>query len=156
MSRIDIIGQNGNDGLHYGAAPADPIVESVRSKLLSRSTVGIAKYGTTLMRDDLSRLDWLKHAQEEAMDLANYLEVLIQQEEAAKSAGSWLDLDTVRADLANHMNSFANKRHGLDAALMHVVEQAYQKGIADASKVPVAVSSAGYLSHPNPDTVNPC
>ena len=45
-----------------------------------RSEVGIAKYGKTLMRDDLSCLDWLRHAQEEAMDMANYLEVLIQGE----------------------------------------------------------------------------
>lgn len=67
-----------------------------------------------------------------------------------------LDLNQVRADFAQYLASNANKRHSLDAALMHVVEQAYQKGISDASKVPVAVSSAGYLSRPNPDTVNPC
>lgn len=59
----------------------DPIVDSVRSKLLTRSQVGLQKYGTALNRTDLSTLDWLRHAQEEAMDLANYLEVLIQQEE---------------------------------------------------------------------------
>ena len=76
MSRIDIIGQNGNDGMHY----TDPIVEAVRAKFLNRSTVGLRKYGVGLDRGDLSRLDWLRHAQEEAMDLANYLEVLIQKE----------------------------------------------------------------------------
>ena len=59
----------------------DPIVEAVRAKLLHRSQVGIAKYGVTLARPDLTRLDWLRHAQEEALDLANYLEVLIQQEQ---------------------------------------------------------------------------
>jgi len=59
----------------------DPIVEAVREKLLTRSQVGIQKYGTMLSRNDLSTLDWLRHAQEEALDLANYLEVLIQQEE---------------------------------------------------------------------------
>jgi hypothetical protein len=62
----------------------DPIVESVRAKLLSRSKVGICKYQTTLDRPDLTRLEWLTHAQEEAMDLANYLEVLIQQEMETK------------------------------------------------------------------------
>ena len=61
---------------------ADPIVERVRAKLRERSMAGIEKYGTQLTRTDLSRLDWLRHAQEEAMDLANYLEVLIQREEA--------------------------------------------------------------------------
>jgi hypothetical protein len=62
----------------------DAIIEAVRAKLLSRSQAGIAKYGTTLERTDLTRLQWLHHAQEEAMDLANYLEVLIQQETETK------------------------------------------------------------------------
>jgi len=52
----------------------DPHVESVRA-------VGIAKYGTTTARTDLSRLDWLRHAQEEALDLAVYLQRLIADEE---------------------------------------------------------------------------
>jgi hypothetical protein len=64
----------------------DPIVEAVRKKLLERSQTGIKKYGTMLNRSDLSRLDWLRHAQEEALDLANYLEVLIQQEERKAKA----------------------------------------------------------------------
>ncbi len=59
----------------------DPVVEQVRQKLLTRSQVGISKYGTTLQRPDLTRLDWLRHAQEEALDLANYLQVLINEEE---------------------------------------------------------------------------
>jgi len=59
----------------------DPIVEAVRAKLLSRSQAGIAKYGTTLDKANLSQLEWLRHAQEEALDFANYLEVLIQDEE---------------------------------------------------------------------------
>jgi len=59
----------------------DPIVESVRAKLLGRSQVGLKKYGVGLDRQDLSRIEWLRHAQEEAMDFCNYLEVLIQAEE---------------------------------------------------------------------------
>jgi hypothetical protein len=58
----------------------DRHVESVRAKMFARSQAGVNKYGVNLERTDLSRLDWLRHAQEEAMDLANYLEVLIQQE----------------------------------------------------------------------------
>lgn len=60
----------------------DPVVEQVRAKLLTRSQAGIAKYCTKLDRQDLTRLDWLRHAQEEALDLANYLQVLINAEEA--------------------------------------------------------------------------
>ena len=69
------------DGIITSLKPKqDSIVESVRQKLLERSQAGINKYNTTLERNDLSTLDWLIHAQEEAMDLANYLEVLIQKE----------------------------------------------------------------------------
>jgi hypothetical protein len=56
----------------------DPIVEKVRQKLLDRSQVGIAKYGCTMERDDLTVLDFLKHHQEELMDAAIYVERLIR------------------------------------------------------------------------------
>lgn len=54
------------------------VEDAVAEKLLKRAEVGLAKYGVTMERTDLSRLDWLIHAQEEAMDLAVYLERLIQ------------------------------------------------------------------------------
>ena len=60
------------------------IESSVVSKILKRSNQGFEKYGTTMEREDLSRLDWLKHAQEEAMDLAVYLEKLIDEEQKKK------------------------------------------------------------------------
>jgi len=63
----------------------DPIVDNVLVKLLVRSQEGIQKYGCTLADNKLSRLQWLTHAQEEALDLANYLEVLIQNETIASS-----------------------------------------------------------------------
>jgi hypothetical protein len=61
---------------------SDKHVEAVIFKLRQRSEAGLVKYGVTLERNDLSRLDWLRHAQEEALDLANYLQVLINQEES--------------------------------------------------------------------------
>jgi hypothetical protein len=54
----------------------DTIVLSVMTKFYERSKVGIEKYNTTLDRDDLSPLEWLNHAQDEAMDLCLYLERL--------------------------------------------------------------------------------
>ena len=57
-------------------------IEAVRQKMLERSQRGLIKYGVSLERDDLSTLDWLRHAQEEAMDLAAYLQVLIDKEES--------------------------------------------------------------------------
>jgi hypothetical protein len=57
-----------------------PTVEAVRAKLSARAALGLGKYGVTLADAGLTRLAALQHAQDEAMDLANYLEVLIQQE----------------------------------------------------------------------------
>ena len=54
----------------------DSIVESVIKQFKDRSNVGIAKYGTTMDRKDLSTLEWLNHAQQEAMDFCLYLEKL--------------------------------------------------------------------------------
>lgn len=51
----------------------DSIVESVRQDLLDRSEVGIKKYNTTLDRDDLTTVEFIQHALEEAMDLSLYL-----------------------------------------------------------------------------------
>ena len=51
----------------------DKIVEAVREDLLRRSEVGIKKYDTTLDRTDLSLKEWLEHAYNECLDMANYL-----------------------------------------------------------------------------------
>jgi hypothetical protein len=58
----------------------DSIVESVINQFKERSSVGINKYGVTLDRTDLTRLEWLNHAQQEAMDMILYLEKLKQYE----------------------------------------------------------------------------
>ena len=56
------------------------IEDAVIIKIAKRSITGVEKYGTTMERKDLSRKEWLIHAQEEAMDLGVYLERLIQEE----------------------------------------------------------------------------
>jgi hypothetical protein len=65
------------------------IEEQVCFKILKRSEVGEKKYGTTMERQDLNRLEWLKHAQEEAMDLAVYLQKLIELEEQKPFRYEW-------------------------------------------------------------------
>jgi len=54
----------------------DKNVLRVMARFAERSNVGIRKYNTTLERNDLSTLEWLTHAQEEAMDFVLYLERL--------------------------------------------------------------------------------
>ncbi len=63
----------------------DHVVEAVRDDLLARSQVGIAKYGVTLERKDLSLRDWLQHAYEETLDQANYLKRAIMEIDDAKN-----------------------------------------------------------------------
>lgn len=60
--------------------PRDKHVEAVKAKLRDRMRAGLRKYGVTTERTDLTRKQWLIEAQNEAMDLAVYLERLIQEE----------------------------------------------------------------------------
>lgn len=62
----------------------DKIIESVMWKMKTRSEVGISKYNTTLQDSKETMLDFLRHAQMEAMDLSAYLETLIQRIENGK------------------------------------------------------------------------
>jgi len=55
----------------------DPIVLSVVSQLLSRSKLGIEKYGTTLEQNNTD--DFLQHLKEELMDATLYIEKLQTQ-----------------------------------------------------------------------------
>jgi len=56
------------------------IEDEVCNKIKARSDVGKKKYGVTMEEENLTRLEWLIHAQEEAMDLAVYLQKLIEME----------------------------------------------------------------------------
>lgn len=54
------------------------IEDAVAKKIQDRAETGKNKYGVTMERNDLTSVEWLKHAQEEAMDLAVYLEKIIR------------------------------------------------------------------------------
>ena len=56
----------------------DSIVDAIIDEHIKRAEMGREKYGQTLDRTDLSVLEYLQHAKEEAMDLALYLEKTIQ------------------------------------------------------------------------------
>ena len=58
------------------------IEDSVCNKIQQRAILGLTKYGITLADPNnphTEELAILRHAQEEAMDLCNYLEVRMQQ-----------------------------------------------------------------------------
>lgn len=53
------------------------IEDEVCRLIQARADFGLNKYGVSVERTDLSEIDWLKHARDEAMDLAVYLTRLI-------------------------------------------------------------------------------
>jgi hypothetical protein len=56
----------------------DAVVEANRKLLLDRSNFGINKYGVTLEKSSLTEMQLVQHALEEALDLANYLQGILQ------------------------------------------------------------------------------
>ena len=71
---IESIKEKIENKVPFKGQTSDSIVNSVISEFISRSNVGLEKYGTTLDREDLSLIDWVQHAQEEMMDGILYLE----------------------------------------------------------------------------------
>lgn len=57
------------------------IEDEVCKKIQSRAEVGKEKYGVTMETAPLTKIEWLIHAQQEAMDLAVYLQKIIEMEE---------------------------------------------------------------------------
>lgn len=75
----DLFAQMRNDldaaeSISATATAKDCVVEANRQLLLERSNVGVSKYGTTLANSKLTLDEFHRHALEEALDLANYLQ----------------------------------------------------------------------------------
>lgn len=71
------------------------IEDSVCNKIQERAAFGFIKYGVTLAdptNPHTEELAILRYAQEEAMDLANYLEVRIQQIAGSSETSGILNL----------------------------------------------------------------
>ena len=66
----------------------DTITPALQAELEARAAVGMTKYGISVSDRPLSRLEWLQHAKEEALDLAVYLQRLIEDEKRA-GGGFW-------------------------------------------------------------------
>ena len=73
------------------------IEDEVCKKIAQRAEVGKSKYGVTMETAPLSRLEWLIHAQEEAMDLAVYLQKLIEIEGGMKAPPFAVQIQNLRA-----------------------------------------------------------
>lgn len=102
----------------------DSNVEAVRTKLRDRMRAGLRKYGVTTERTDLTRKQWLTHAQEEAMDLAVYLERILSDSEELQrrveiSKDSMIEYDlelTALRSKFNGLKEYAEHKSGCDRA----------------------------------------
>jgi hypothetical protein len=65
--------------INYTDFIPDSIVDSILNKFVDRAEMGFTKYNNTLDRQDLSKAEWINHAQEELMDGILYLERLKQE-----------------------------------------------------------------------------
>lgn len=65
------------------------IEDEVCKKIQGRAAVGKEKYGVTMETAPLTTLEWLTHAQEEAMDLSVYLQKLIEKHQHLRRDVCW-------------------------------------------------------------------
>lgn len=69
-----------------GIPASDQVVETNVALMRQRSAVGVEKYGTTLADSGLPVRALLVHALEESLDMANYIQAVIQQSDALAAA----------------------------------------------------------------------
>ena len=93
----------------------DSIVESVVKQFKERSEVGIAKYGTTMDRKDLSTLEWMIHFREELMDGLLYLERVIKDTQKENI----IDIMKSDEELGLYANTFSGTNHGTTAGILY-------------------------------------
>lgn len=79
QSILNLLGESDSAG--------DPLVDDVCADFQARSRLGQQKYGAKMTRDDLSLKDWIKHALEECLDQAVYLERLKRDVERTEDDG---------------------------------------------------------------------
>lgn len=88
----------------------DPYVEANRQELLQRSILGVKKYGTTLKDNPVPASQFCQHAIEEALDFANYLQVLKSRCEHQ---------ERLLVDCLNHGQLLPQLRHEVEQCLAH-------------------------------------
>jgi hypothetical protein len=96
-----------------GQGPVRHIENIVIAKIQERGDVGLRKYGLTMDRRDLSLSKWAKHAQDEMLDGAQYLERVIQAgtllEQAAALLAKFPETAETKAWLAAYNEQFQNE-----------------------------------------------
>jgi hypothetical protein len=71
---------------HRVVKRTDSVVDSIIDKFIERATVGKAKYGTDMDREDLNLEEWLEHSIQEKMDDILYMQKALKVVREAKNS----------------------------------------------------------------------
>lgn len=81
-----------------------PIATKVAESIIERSKFGMKKYGVNADRGDLSLLEWIIHAQDEAKDFCIYLEKMKKEVEILEQANKSLTEENSRLEIEGRFN----------------------------------------------------
>ncbi len=92
------------------------------SQLQQRAAEGMLKYGVPMTRTDLTPLQWVQHALEEAMDLALYLERLkrdiVQMQDEIQSSNEYIQkLDQTEEYYRDYQRRYEEAYREIEEAL---------------------------------------
>jgi hypothetical protein len=111
-----------------------PVAESkVIAKIQERVAAGLKKYGVTTDRTDFTNADWLREAQEEAMDLAIYLQKLLDQIPPAPIAKTQQELDEEEFEVF-WANRWAVLELASKTSVKEVCKESFMSALAYARK----------------------
>ena len=103
----EIFLMNAHSILDNRKSKTDPIVESVRQKLLDRSKIGLKKYNSSIF-DNIDE-NYIKHLQEELLDGANYCEQVLRLGELTQVIIEILQADQNEMSVGNKIIREYNK-----------------------------------------------
>jgi len=115
------------------------IEERVINKIRERRDAGLKKYGIGMERDDLSILEWITHAQEEALDFSIYLEKLKQM------FGS-ITGETVGLYQRHKEKTIMKTIEEINKELLTSIEDEYSDMVRRLKKDPSLIEKSDYVS----------
>lgn len=91
--------------------------------LEQRAEAGLKKYGVTVARTDLKLADWVRHAQEEQLDAAQYLQRVLEVFQG--------EIESAYAEGYKDCSAALNETvHAVRAAMQHDWNQSRSKRVA--------------------------
>ncbi|WP_260856668.1 hypothetical protein [Bacillus pumilus] len=105
----------------------NPIISSVITKLHKQQEKGLKKYGVEVDTSSHDLKGWMKHAQEETLDFATYLEAAIQLLEEQQD-----DLTVLKQKLENEIQVLNKRIEYREGHCFHDEEKAIERFHSEA------------------------